>query len=145
MNVSASAGVAARAQLRAGPRRARRAMVAVRNIQRWNRGEGGHQRGGLSRPYPPHRVMHIIVARQIVERSRRPSRRAQPIDSPRRRVGQKHDAGLRAQLEDVPRAIILFVAPGALVLLDHVLSYSSTRNIAAMPVCSWSPIRNRYT
>ena len=36
-------------------------------------------------------------------------------------VGQEDDAGLRAELDDVPRAIVFLVGARALVLLDDVL------------------------
>ena len=83
--------------------------------------EGVHQRGGLSRLHPPDRVVHAVVGAEVVERRVGRDRAAEPIDGLGRLVGQEHDAGLRAQLDDVPRAIVFLVAPRALVLLDDVL------------------------
>ena len=113
--------VAALAHLRPGAGGARRAMVAVRNVQRRNAREGIHQLGGLPRPHLPHRVMHRVVRAEVVDRRVGGDRAAQAVDFVRRLVGQEHDAGLRAQLDDVARAIVFLVAPRALVLLDHVL------------------------
>ena len=47
--------------------------------------------------------------------------RASAIDPCRGLVGQEHDAGLGAELDHVPRAVVFLVAPRALVLLDDVL------------------------
>ena len=83
--------------------------------------EGVHQRGGLSRPHAPDRVVHAVVGPEVVERRVGGDRAAQAIDRVGRLVGQEDDAGLRAQLDDVPRAIVFLVGPRALVLLDDVL------------------------
>ena len=91
------AGVAALAHLGPRPRRARRAMVAVGNIQRGNAREGVHQLGGLLAADPPDRVMHAIVGAEVVERRIGGDRAAQPIDLVRRPVGQEDDARLRAR------------------------------------------------
>ena len=48
-------------------------------------------------------------------------------------VGQEHDAGLRAQLDDVARAIVFLVAPRALVLLDDVALVLVDREAAGEP------------
>ena len=55
-------------------------MVAVGNIQRRDRGEGVHQRGGLFGVDPPDRVVHTVVGAEIVERRAGRHRAAQPID-----------------------------------------------------------------
>ena len=60
------------------------------------------------------------AAREVVERRVGRDRACRPVDSFGGRVGQEHDAGLRAQLDDVARAIVFLVAARALVLLDDV-------------------------
>ena len=84
-------------------------------------------------------------ARQIVER-RPPSARARRSRRPQatRAIGQEHDAGLRAQLDHVPRPIVFLVLARLLVLLDRdSVSYSSSEKQPARPVCSCAPIVSR--
>ena len=59
---------------------------------------------------PPDRVVHAVVGAEVVDRRVGRDGAAQPIDGVGARVGQEHDAGLRAQLDDVARAIVFLVA-----------------------------------
>jgi hypothetical protein len=62
-------------------------------------------------------VLHAVVGCEIEERRPRDHVGGKTIDVGRRRVGQEHDAGLRAQADDMARAVVLLVATRALVLL----------------------------
>jgi hypothetical protein len=61
-----------------------------------------------------------VVGPEVVDRLACADGPRQPIDRGRRLVGQEHDAGLRPQLDDVPRAIVFLVAARAFVFLDQV-------------------------
>ena len=110
-----------RLQRRARPGGARRAVVAVGNVERRYARESIHGGARIRSRHPPDRVLHAIGRREIVEGRSRCRPRRFGVRFRRRAIGQKDDARLRPQLDDVPRAIVLLVAPSPLVFLDDVL------------------------
>ena len=120
MNVSRFAGVRLAAQLGTRPRRTGRTMMAVRNVERGDLRESRRRAASRPRRRAPDRVMHAVTRREVVQRRAARDARSTRVHARRRLVGQEHDARLRAELDDVPRAVVLLVAARAFVLLDDV-------------------------
>jgi hypothetical protein len=83
--------------------------------------------------------MDVVRGGEVEERRRGHDGARHAIDPCRGLVGQEHDAGLRAELDHVPRAVVFLVAPRALVLLDDVLLVLVDREASGTPVCSCAP------
>ncbi len=109
------------AEGRPRPRGARRAVVAVGDVEGGDAAEGRGEVGGVLAADPPERVRHPVLGGEVVERRRRGDPPRDGVDRGGGAVGQEHDPGLRRELDHVPRAVVLLVAPGVLVLLDQAL------------------------
>src|SRR4029079_3230989 len=97
--------------------RAGGAMVPVGDVERGDARKGVDDLAGFPSAHLPDRVVHAVVGAEVVDRLVGGDRAAQAIDGLGAAVGQEHDAGLRAQLDDVARAIVFLVRARALVLL----------------------------
>jgi hypothetical protein len=64
-------------------------------------------------------VAHAIGSRDIEQRLAGACRALEPIDLTRRVIREKHDARLRARLDDVARTVVFLVGPRLLVFLDQ--------------------------
>jgi hypothetical protein len=96
------------------------AVMPVRDVERGHRAKRGDQLALVVRGHPPHGVLHAINGGEVEQR-RRPDRALhRPVNAGRRLVNQEHRPGLRPQLDDVARPIVLLVAARALVFLDDV-------------------------
>ena len=108
-------------------RGAGRAMVPVGDVEQRHGGERATSSCGRRRRHTPDRVPHAVDA--VKSKSGAP---AGPVGHGvhRRhgRIGQKHGPGLRAKVDDVPRAVVLFVLPRLLVLPDEVARRTRRRS-----------------
>ena len=95
-------------------------MMTIGDVEVRNAGKRIDQR--LIIRHAPDCVTNVIVSDKVIERRIARERFSnQPIDLFLRAISQKHRTGLRAQHEDMARAIIFFVATRALVLANCVL------------------------
>ena len=112
---------AATAQVLARARGAGGAVMAVGDVQRRHRRERRHERAASS---PAATRQTVCCTPSAAVKSNSGARRGRPlhdgVDGRRRAIDREHRPGLRAQLDDVPRAIVFLVPARALVLLDDV-------------------------
>jgi hypothetical protein len=95
-------------------------MVAVGDVERRHPGKRVHEGAGVLLPGAPHRVPDGVGRREVVQRLAGADARRDRVEIRCAAVGQEDDARLRLQLDDVPRAVVLLVAPRTLVLLDAI-------------------------
>ena len=68
----------------------------------------------------PHRVLHVVWRREVIQRLTCDDLLHDAIDGGGGAVNQEHRTGLRAECEQMSGAVVLFVLSRPLVLLDHV-------------------------
>ena len=107
-------------QLATRASRARRAVMSVGNIQRRNAGKRRHEPGNLTAARPPQRMAHTVDRLEVEKRRARGRLPRDRVDGARGSIGQEDGARLRAQRQQVPRAIVFLVGPRPLVLLDEI-------------------------
>ena len=94
--------------------------MSVGNVERGDAAEGRDQIAGAIEPGAPYRVVHAVGRLEVVQRFALLRASHQPIDIVCSRIRQEDDTRLRAQLDDVPCAVVFLVAAGPLVLADDV-------------------------
>ncbi len=107
------------AHLGARARGARRAVMAVRNVERRNPGERRHERVAVRAGDAPDRVLHAVRGGEIDERRAADRPLGNAGDVALGAVGEEDRTRLRAEREHVARAVVFLVPPGALVLPDY--------------------------
>ena len=107
-----------RLQLRARARGGGRAVVAVGDVEQRHFGEAARELFGRGRA--PDGVAHAVVGLEVVERLADGLGLDERVEAAVGAVGQEDGAGLRAQGQDVARAVVLLVGARALVLADDV-------------------------
>ena len=95
-------------------------MMTVGDVQRGNPPGRLNQPVAIAAVHAPERVAHAVNRLEIDERLGLDRLRDELIDLRARTVNQKHRAGLRAERQHVPGAIVFLVAPRPFVLLDDV-------------------------
>ena len=114
------AGKPAIAHLGPRARGARRAMVAVGDVERGDAADRRDERVARCAADAPQGVPHLVGRREIDDRLALRHLGDDPIDVGGRAIRQEHRPRLRAEREHVLRAIVFLVAARALVLLDDV-------------------------
>ena len=95
-------------------------MVAVGNVEAVETGERINHRLIHGHRHAPQLVAHFVWRDEVVERIGLGGLGDDRIDFSRGAIGQEDRTGLRANGQHVTRAIVFFVGPGLLVLLDQV-------------------------
>ncbi len=95
-------------------------MVPVGDVERGHAGKGRDQGARLLAAGAPERVLHAVGGGEVVDRLGPGYPTRDVVDRRGCFVREEHDAGLRAQLDDVARAVVLLVAARTFVLLDDV-------------------------
>ncbi len=114
-------------------------MVTVRDVQRRDSRERLDDGAGLIEPGPPHRVLHAVRRREVVERFACCGLSCERVDSRQRSIREEDHAGLRSERHHVLCPIVFLVAPRALVLLDDVGVVLIQRKTAGDPGLLVSP------
>ena len=96
-------------------------MMTVGDIQRLYARECVGHRARLVPFNEPNRMAHAVQRREIDERLVHLHAACQLVQGVVGPICKEDRAGLRAQLDDVPRAIVFLIASGTFVLFDDVV------------------------